>query len=256
MLHLLKRHPWPVTAHFDWSLALVFAVPQEVAWGLMPPGLEPDLWGDWGFVAAALVQTRRLLPAWAPGWMAQDFFLAGYRVFARARLPDGRRVRGLRILGSDTDSLRMMVMGSLLTHYGYRKTRVKLRREGESLAVQVSHRGRTTVDLEADLTPAEAPPEGSPFPNLRIARQFAGPMPFTFSHEPETGSLVVVEGARQHWEPRPVNVKIGCLDFFARPPFADQGLPVLANAFWVQDVAYSWKRGVLVPSHFNPPAIA
>lgn len=251
MLHLLRRHPWPVIAHFDWSLALVFAIPREVAWQLMPPGLEPDLWGDWGFVAAAFVQTRRLRPGWAPPWLAQDFFLAGYRVFARARLPDGRSVRGLRILGSDTDSLRMTVLGGLLTHYGYRKTQVGVRHEGATLALQVSHRGQLVVDLEADLNAATAPPPGSPFPDLRTARRFAGPMPFTFSSEEETDSIVVVEGARQHWEPKPVSVKLRRLDFFARPPFATEGLPVLANAFWVHDVAYSWKRGVLVPAHLN-----
>ena len=76
-------------------------------------------------------------------------------------------------------------------------------------------------------------------------------MPFTFSHEQETDSIVVVEGARQHWEPRPVSVVVRRLDFFARPPFACGGLPVLANAFWVQDVAYSWKKGVLMPAHLN-----
>ena len=256
MLYLLKRHPWPVSAYFDWSLALVFAVPAEVAWQLLPPGLIPDLYGEWGFVAAAFVQTRRLNPAWAPQCLAQDFFLAGYRVFARARLADGRHVRGLRILGSDTDSLRMTLLGGLLTHYGYRKVQVTVQQDGQGLALRVTHRGRPSVDLETDLTTASAPPAGSPFPDLRTARRFAGPMPFTFSHEPETDSIVVVEGTRQHWEPRPVNVNVRSLEFFARPPFASQGLPVLANAFWVQEVAYSWKRGVLVPAHLNHPAEA
>jgi hypothetical protein len=256
MLHLLKRHPWAVTAHFYWSLVLVFAVPQEVAWRLMPPGREPDLFEGWGFVAAAFVQTRQLRPAWAPGWLAQDFFLAGYRVFARARLPDGRRVRGLRILGSDTDSLRMTLLGNLMTHYGYRKTRVRVWHEAQALALKVSYRGHDTVDLQADLNPATAPPAGSPFPDLRTARRFAGPMPFTFSHEPETDSIVVVEGARQHWLPQPVSVTVHSLDFFARPPFACEGLPVLANAFWVQDVAYSWKKGVIVPAHLNQGRVA
>src|SRR5688572_2326307 len=97
MLHLLKRHPWRVTAHFDWSLALVFAMPADVVDQLLPPGLEPDTHGDWGFVAAAFVQTRRLRPTWAPAFMAQDFFLAGYRAFVRAQRPDGRRLRGLYI---------------------------------------------------------------------------------------------------------------------------------------------------------------
>jgi hypothetical protein len=256
MLHLLKRHPWSISARFDWSLALVFAVPHEVARQLMPPGLEPDLWEGWGFVAAAFVQTRKLRPSWAPNWLAQDFFLAGYRVFARARLPDGRHVRGLHILGSDTDSLRMAVLGRWLTHYGYRRRGIRAEQNEHILELQVLHQGRPTVDVAVDLTTATMPPQSSPFPDLRIARRFAGPMPFTFSHEPETGSLIVVEGSRQHWEPRAVNVTVKQLDFFAGPPFAKEGLPMLANAFWVQDVTYSWKPGMLVPVHYTQSTAA
>lgn len=248
MLHLLKRHPWAVTAHFDWSLALVFAIPEAVAKGLLPPGLEPDLHDGLGFVAAAFVQTRRLRPTWAPRWMEQDFFLAGWRVFARGELADGRRVRGLKILGSDTDKWSMAILGGLMTHYGYRKVEAEVRREGESLAVKLHDRhGALLVDVSADLQAVDQPPAGSPFPDLRTARRFAGPMPFTFSHEPETDSLIVVEGARQHWEPRPVNVEVRRLAFFEREPFSRGGLPQLANAFWVEDVDYSWKRGMRVP---------
>ncbi|OAI56465.1 hypothetical protein AYO49_04250 [Verrucomicrobiaceae bacterium SCGC AG-212-N21] len=254
MLHLLKRHPWPVTAHFDWSLALVFAIPAETIDQLLPPGLEPDTHGDWGFIAAAFVQTRRLRPAWAPQFMAQDFFLAGYRAFVRAQKPDGRSLRGLCILGSDTDSRFMTFMGRAMTHYGYRYRRVIAQKTDESLSLQVlDPKGACEVSLQASLQPASAPPVGSPFPNLTTARRFAGPMPFTFSYEPETKSIVVVEGARQHWEPRPVSVTVEKLDFFARPPFSTSGqLPLLANAFYVEQVDYSWKRGALMPT--APPA--
>lgn len=252
MLHLLKRHPWPIAAHFDWSLALVFAVPLDTVRGLLPPGLEPDAFGEWGFVAAAFVQTRKLRPAGMPEILGKDFFLAGYRVFVRAHKPDGRRLRGLYILGSDTDSRFMTFFGRCLTHYGYRHRRVLVEHREGGLDLQVlDPQGQVEVSVHSDLRAASAPPPHSPFPDLRTARRFAGPMPFTFSHEPETSSLVVVEGARQHWEPRPVQVSVGKLAFFERPPFASTGLPVLANAFFVEQVDYSWKRGVLLPS--TPP---
>ncbi|QIF00676.1 DUF2071 domain-containing protein [Roseimicrobium sp. ORNL1] len=248
MLHLLKRHPWRVQAHFDWSLALVFALPVEKLRPLLPPGLEPDTYGEWGFVAAAFVQTRRLRPSWAPSWMAQDFFLAGYRIFVRSTLPDGRRRRGLYILGSDTDSRRMVRLGTVLTHYGYRLRIVNMVKTDEQLSLEVRQpAGQVEVSLQASLTPATSPPPDSPFPDLVTARRFAGPMPFTFSHEPETNSLVVVEGARQHWIPRPVSVQVQHLAFFQREPFASQGLPLLANAFYVEDVDYQWARGVVTP---------
>ncbi len=251
MLHLLKRHPWAVTARFEWVLALVFAVPEETARALMLPGLEPDLYEGQGFVAAAFVQTRKLRPAWMPRWLAQDFFLAGMRVFARARLADGRWVRGLRILGSATDSWRMKLADSVLSHYRYEKIRVVARRADSLLELAAFDRdGTAAVKLRADLTPADSPPPDSPFPDLRTARQFAGPMPFTFSYEPETDSLIVVEGARQSWTPRPVRVEVETLRFFTGPPFAAPGcLPPLANAFFIEQVDYHWKPGVLAPAH-------
>jgi hypothetical protein len=75
MLHLLKRHPWAVRAHFEWVLALVFAIPEKTARELMVPGLEPDLYEDQGFVAAALVQARGLRPTWVPSCLEQDCYV-------------------------------------------------------------------------------------------------------------------------------------------------------------------------------------
>ncbi len=221
----------------------------------MLPGLEPDLQGDTGFVAAAFVQTRKLRPSWLPHFLAQDFFLAGMRVFARGHLPDGRNVRGLRILGSATDSWRMKFADALLSHYQYEKIRVQARRSNECLELSAADAsGIPCIKFRANLTPAERPPTGSPFADLKTARRFAGPMPFTFSYEEETGSLIVVEGARQSWVPRPVQVEIETLRFFTGPPFAPSGcLPQLANAFYIEKVDYHWKPGVLVPAHLTEP---
>lgn len=258
MLHLLKRHPWSITARFDWSLALVYSVPWEVVAGLLPPGLSPDLHEDQAFVAAAFVQTRNLRPIWAPSCLSQDFFLAGWRAFVRARLPDGRTVRGLYILASDTDSRFMAASGRLLTHYDYRKVAVESLRQRDQLALTIRDcEGGLLVDLSAQLEPATAPPVTSIFRDLRVARRFAGPMPFTFSYEEQTDSLIVVEGARQHWEPRPVDVHVRCLDRFQRPPFViHEELPPLANAFWVEDVVYFWKRGRRIPAHLSISSVS
>src|SRR5262245_1457495 len=102
MLHRLKRHPFPVAAHFEHCLVLAYMLPRETLTPLLPPGLELDLFEDYGFVAIAMVQTRRLRPAFLPEVFGQDFFLTGYRIFARYTTPEGRCLRGLRILRSDT----------------------------------------------------------------------------------------------------------------------------------------------------------
>lgn len=138
-------------------------------------------------------------------------------------------------------------MGSLLTHYRYRKVRVKIERNLDTLHIAVnSTHGALDVDVTAALGGTDRLPEGSPFPDLRTARQFAGPMPFTFSYESQTGCLLAVEGVRQHWVPRAVKVEVGKLAFFESSEFGDGKLPVLANAFCVENVEYQWKPGVLI----------
>ncbi len=248
MRHLLRRHPVPIRAWFDHSLVLTYAYPAELLRPLLPPGLVLDELDGLGFLAVAMVQTRRLRPAFLPAAFGQDFFLAGYRIFARYRSASGRTLRGLRILRSDTNRRLMAAGGNLLTHYQYHVAQVECAEENGALGIRVrTPDGAADVEVRADLAAApEAPPAGSPFRDLAQARLYAGPLPFTFDYERETHSLVLIEGVRENWTPRPVSVEVGRMSFLERPPF-DQARPVLANAFHVRDIDYAWKRGVVEP---------
>ena len=84
----------------------------------------------------------------------------------------------------------------------------------------------------------------SPFADLRTARQFAGPMPFTFDAEGD-GRFVVIEGKRREWVPRPLRPVEWKVGLFDEAPFRGVA-PVLANAFRVEGVPYRWERGRLV----------
>jgi hypothetical protein len=85
---------------------------------------------------------------------------------------------------------------------------------------------RPGVDVTADLSRMPAPlPEHSPFASVAEARRFAGPLPYTFHHEPETGRLLSVRGTRSIWDPQPVAVEVSELDFFSSGRFdADRSL--------------------------------
>ncbi|TMC47361.1 MAG: hypothetical protein E6J20_19890, partial [Chloroflexi bacterium] len=202
-LHSLRRHPFDVEAHFDFSLVLGYALPAPALTPLLPPGLELDQVGDFGFLAVALVQTRNLRPAGWPRALGQDFFLSGYRVFARLR--DRPSIRGLRILRSDANSRIMTWSGNLFTRYSYELCRASVVRSGRRIKVEVD--GPASLQVEADLRPAQQPPPGSPFHDLKEARRFAGPLPNTFGWEPETRSLVIVGSVRTNWEPIPVSIE-------------------------------------------------
>jgi hypothetical protein len=246
MLATLRRHPIPIQAFFRHSLVLTYAFPAEILQPFLPPGLTLDSYEENSFLAIALVQSERLRPKGLPAALGCNFFLSGYRIFSRYRRRDGKVLRGLRILRSDADSSLMVWGGNLLTHYRYSKCVVKTQRRPEMLEILI-----TTPRAEADLVvrafvekDAEAPPIGSPFANLKIARHYAGPLPFTFDYEPESCQMVIVEGIRQNWNPRPVRVEVDRCTYLEKPPFSSVPLR-LANAFFIEKIPYSWRRGVV-----------
>jgi hypothetical protein len=239
MGYRLRRHPFDVSAHFRHSLVLAYALPASALEPLLPPTLEPDRHGDLGFVAAAFVQTENLRPSFLPSAFGLDFLLGGYRIFVRVA---GRpSLRSLYIMRSDTDRRLLTFVGNALTSYRYRTVDPTCRREDGLLEVLV----RPGVDITADLNRRPAPlPTGSPFTCVAEARRFAGPLPYTFHHEPETGRLLSVRGVRTSWNPEPVSVQVRELAFFAADRFGIE--PTLANAFYVGDIDYRWERGALL----------
>lgn len=239
MFSFLKNHPFAVEAHFDSSIVLTFAAPKAELQGLIPECLELDTFEDkWAFLAVAMVQTKGLRPKGLPQFLGNDFFLIGYRVFVRYRNTYGKRMRGLYILRSETDSKRMEIVGNLFTHYSYATI---------DIAMTVDERTSTIVSTLSDLNvqliaDAESPrlPADSPFENWKEARRFAGPLPFTFSYDRNAKTVLIIEGVRQDWVPTPIEVvrhKIGFIDSMNL-----NGL-VLANAFIVRNVPYHWKKG-------------
>jgi uncharacterized membrane protein YphA (DoxX/SURF4 family)/uncharacterized protein YqjF (DUF2071 family) len=247
----LRRHPVPIEAHFRDCLTLTYALPAAVLRPLLPPGLELETRDGFGFMAIALVQTEALRPAGLPAGFGQDFFLSGYRVFTRFRSSEGRSIRGLRILRSDTDRRRMVVGGNLLTHYHYRHCRATIDPSPDRVRVTVETRdGRGDLILEASQHRATLP-AGSPFESWKEARYFAGPLPFTFEYEEETHSIIAIQAARRRWKPTPIAVDVRRVGFFNQPYF--QGCtPLLAAAFRVEDIDYRWERGVRFPLSESP----
>src|ERR1700753_2806727 len=113
MLAFLKNHPFAVEAFFESSLVLAFAVPKEQVRHLLPECLVPDTFQDkWAFIAVAMVQTKDLRPKGFPTFLCNDFFLIGYRVFVRFTNQAGKNLRGLYILRSETDKMKMEWVGN------------------------------------------------------------------------------------------------------------------------------------------------
>jgi hypothetical protein len=243
MLHLLKRHPIPISAFFNHSLVLTYAFQPEILQPLLPHGLVLDTFRGYAFLAVALVQTTRLRPSFLPAAMGHDFFLSGYRIFTRLD-SGGRSKRGLRILRSDTDHPWMVRAGNWMTHYNYRLCQADIEERGHEIQWNIRTTGKE-ADLEVVACMAAGPaplPSGSPFATLAEARRFAGPLPYTFDYEEATHSIIGIRAMRPSWNPQPVAVDVRRNTFLEREPFRGSS-PILANAFHVRGVPYQWQRG-------------
>lgn len=243
MVYRLKRHAIPVTAFLRQSLVLTYAFPGEVLKPLLPPGLVLDTYGDYGFLAIALVETKRLRPAFLPAALGLDCFLSGYRIFTRLGSRAGS-LRGLLILRSDTTNRWMAFAGNAFTHYRYRLCSVDLS-EGLDRIEWSIRTTRHEADLQVVAHIGNSPaalPAGSPFVSEKDARRFAGPLPYTFDYERETNSIIRVRGIREQWGPTPVNVEVLQNTYLRQEPFC-YATPILANAFYLREVPYRWERG-------------
>jgi hypothetical protein len=240
MLAFLKSHPFAVEAFFERSLVFTYALPKEDVRPLIPECLSPDTLGDrWGFIAVAMVQTRALRPKGLPRFMGQDFFLVGYRVFVRFTSREGKTRRGLYVLWSETDKRKMALFGNIFTHYKYSTTDIRQRRQN-GVSEIYSDRSGFKIEVECCSGGNIPLPDGSPFQDWKDARQFSGPLPFTFAYRPVDKTVLVIEGVRENWKPLPVKVRIHEFSFFKEMHLKSVQL---ANAFIVENVPYWWKKG-------------
>ena len=239
MLSSLRDHPFAVKALFRSSLVLTFAVPCEELQSFLPDCLTLDTLHDkWAFIAVALVDTTSLRPKGFPSFLGNDFFLIGYRIFVRYASENGKSLRGLYILKSETDKKKMELLGNIFTHYSYSTTDIEHIQSGDHISVRSVASG---LRIEVETHTGEfALPVGSPFADWKEARKYAGPLPNTFTYDTVKKEVLIIEGLRHNWKPDPVRVLNYDIPFLKT---LNLQTAILANAFIIRDVPYEWKKG-------------
>lgn len=240
MISFLKNHPFAVEAFFEGSLVFTFAIPKEHIQNFIPECLELDTFNDkWAFIAVAMVQTKDLRIKGFPKIFGNDFFLIGYRVFVRYNNSAGKSLRGLYILKSETDDVRMKFLGNIFTHYNYTTTDIHQNFQNETFEIY-SNRSGFNIKIESTTDENISLPNGSSFSNWKDARRFAGPLPFTFTFNPANKKILIIEGVRENWKPVPVKVIDYNFSFINNLKLDDVRL---ANAFIIRNIPYYWKKG-------------
>lgn len=235
----LKNHPFVVQAFFESSLVLTFAVPKNKLENLIPECLELDVFDKtWAFIAVAFVQTKNLRPKGFPEFFGNDFFLAGFRIFVRYTNNQGKRLRGLYILKSETNKMKMSILGNIFTHYKYTHTDIKFQHSTEKIIILSK---KSNLDIEISLSDSTIDlPINSPFKDWKEAKRFSGPLPFTFTYNKKTKKVLIIEGVRKDWIPKPVEVIRSNIGFINQQAF--NGI-ILANAFILENIPYLWEKG-------------
>lgn len=235
----IKNHPFGVAAFFKTSLVLTFAVPKDELKTLIPECLELDTFEDkWAFIAVALVDTKYLRPKGFPTFLGNDFILIGYRIFTKYINNKGKRLRGLYILKSETNKKKMELLGNIFTHYKYTTTDIEFLKSNKSIIVKSI---KSCLDIEVNLKEENVNlPFNSPFKDWKEARRFAGPLPFTFTYNKNTKKVLIIEGVRENWIPKAVEVIRNDCGFIKEKEL--NGI-CLANAFVIEDIPYYWKKG-------------
>jgi hypothetical protein len=239
MFSNLKNHPFAVEAFFESSIVLTFALPKNELSNQLPSCVALDTFQDkWAFIAVAMVNTVDLRPKGFPKLMGNDFFLIGYRIFVRYESNNGKNLRGLYILKSETNKKKMELLGNIFTHYAYTTTDIhQIDSLGKKQITSVQSKFNLVIDTsENDV----ALPMNSPFSDWKEARRYAGPLPFTFTCNPLKKEVLIVEGVRQNWTPKPIKVVEYHFDFLQTLQLKNA---VLANAFIIENIPYYWKKG-------------
>lgn len=237
---LLKNHPFAVSANFISSTILTFAVSKNELFPLVPAPLSLDLFEDkWAFLTIAMVDTKYLRPKGFPKFLGNNFFLIGYRIFVRYKTSEGKNLRGLFILKSETNRKRMELLGNVFTKYAYTTTDI-LCKSSRNYAEISSKRSKFNLSYKRIEDEPIPLPEGSVFPSWKEARRFAGPLPFTFNVDTKEHKVLIVEGVREDWKPQPIEVLFQSFDFLKQFHFKNI---FLSNAFEIRNIPYAWKKG-------------
>ena len=85
-------------------------------------------------------------------------------------------------------------------------------------------------------------PTESPFDHWKDARKFSGPLPHTFTYNEAKQTVLIIEGVRKNWKPKPIEVTAYQFAFLNQLQLTGA---LLANAFEVKHIPYHWKKGRL-----------
>ncbi len=219
-----------ITSTFLTNSILMYSCEPDDLERLLCPGINVDLIGGRGHLAVAFVDQRDFRPRGAPQWAGRDFFMVEYLAFVTYESSDGRQMRGLYLLQSDTPSTLACIGSRIFSHYQFRKIDLRVSETSTTKRFASTKAGiDVTISLDADS-------RGDAWAGFE---ELSRPRSFNFQHLKRSNATLVIRGVLKGWDPRPttvLNADVAAVDgmgiTFDGPP----------KAIEVDNVEYLWRN--------------
>lgn len=219
-----------ITSTFFTNTILMYSCEPDDLQRFLCPGINVDVIGGRGHLAVAFVDQRDFRPRGLPHQAGSDFFMVEHLAFVTYESSDGRRMRGLYLLQSDTPSTLACIGSRIFSHYRFRKIDLTVNETGNT-------RRFTSAKAGIDVTIAlDAHNEGEVWADYK---QLSKPRSFNFQYLKRSNATLVIRGVLKGWKPRPATVLKADIAAVDEMGIAFDGPP---KAIEVDDVEYSWRN--------------
>jgi hypothetical protein len=241
--------PPSLSSVIERRLLVNYRVAPQVAGGLLPAPLRPQLVNGWAVAGICLIRLRWLRPSRVPGWAGLRTENAAHRIAVEWDGADGPR-SGVYIPRRDTSSVATVLAGGRLFPGQHHYASFVVRETGPDLHVAFASTDGTT----------------SAAADVRVARQLWGSALFADTHEAsgffQRGSAGFspsrdssrLDGMRlraQRWTIEPAEVSAVSSSFFDDTRLFPPGSASYDCALLMRDIPATWTA--LAPMKAAPP---
>lgn len=221
-----------ITSTFFTNSILMYSCEPDDLQRLLCPGINVDVIGGRGHLAVAFVDQRDFRPRGFPRRVGRDFFMVEYLAFVTYESSDGRQMRGLYLLQSDTPSTLACIGSRIFSHYRFRKIDLTIDETGNTRRFTSAKAGiDVTISLDTEADSRDAP--------WADYAQLSKPRSFNFQHLKRSNATLIIRGVLKGWTPRPATVLAADIALVDGLGIAFDGPP---KAIEVDNVEYLWRN--------------
>ncbi|MFE9789798.1 DUF2071 domain-containing protein [Nocardia salmonicida] len=226
-------------------LLVNYRVDPEVAAGLMPSTMRPQLVNGWAVAGICLIRLGQFRPSALPSWVGLRTENAAHRVAVEWDGPQGHST-GVYIARRDSNSLINVLAGGRLFPGEHGSARFDVCETAEDL--HVAYRTRDdTISVDVDVRTAERFQGSELFADLAQASEFFRQGSAGFSATRGGQRLDGLELRTDAWQVEPVDIQSVRSTIFDDPDRFPPGSAELDCALLMRQVPVTWRS--LQPQH-------